>query len=76
MFALKDGTKRPKEDEVEYYIRLTDASNRCGNVHTIEEQVTMFIEDIDPSCKTFIAKYRQDHPDISFIRLVNHAKLY
>lgn len=34
----------------------------------------MFIECIDPSCKTLIGQYSQDHADISVTPFVNHAK--
>ena len=39
--ALREVRQRPSEDEIEFYICLTDTSNRCGNVYSMEEQMTM-----------------------------------
>ena len=74
VLALRDVQQRPSEDEMEFYIRLTDAGNRCGNVHSMEEQMTMFIEGLDASIKPMVSQYRQDNRDVSFLRLVNYAK--
>ena len=35
VLALREVRERPSEDEMEIYIRLTDASNRCRNVHSM-----------------------------------------
>ena len=61
---------------MEFYIRLTDASNRCGNVYSMEEKVTMFIEGLDASIKPMVSQYRQDNRDVSFLRMVNYAKAH
>ena len=59
---------------MEFYIRLTDASNRYGNVYSLEEQMTKFIEGLDSSIKPMVSQYRQDEGDVSFLRLVTYAK--
>ena len=76
VLALREVQQRPSEDEMEFYIRLTDASNRCGNVYSMEEQMTMFIEGLDASIKPMVSQYRQDNRDVSFLRLVNYAKAH
>ena len=74
MLALREVQHRPSEDEMEFYIRLTDAGNRCWKFYSMEEQMTMFIEGLDPSIKPMVSQYRQDNRDVSFLRLVNYAK--
>ena len=54
VLALREVQQRPSEDEMEFYIRLTDASNRCGNVYSMEEQMPMFIEGLDASIKPMV----------------------
>ena len=76
VLALREVQQRPSEDEMEFEIRLTDASNRCGNVYSMEEQMTMFIEGLDASIKPMVSQYRQDNRDVSFLRLVNYAKAH
>ena len=76
VLALREVQQRPSEDEMEFYIRLKDASNRCGNVYSMEEQMTMFIEGLDASIKPMVSQYRQDNRDVSFLRLVNYAKAH
>ena len=61
---------------MEFCIRLTDASNRCGYVYSMEEQMTMFIEGLDASIKPMVPQYRQDNRDVSFFWLVNYAKAH
>ena len=74
VLAFREVQQRPSEDEMEFYIRLTDASSRCGNVYSMEEQMTMFIEGLDASIKPMVSQYRQDNRDVSFLRLVKYAK--
>lgn len=57
-FNLRSIQQRPGEDEMDYYVRVTDASNRCGNFHNMDEQMTMFIEGLDPCFKTLVSQYR------------------
>ena len=74
VLALREVQQRPSEDEMDFYIRLTDASNRCGNVYSMDDQLTMFIEGLHASIKPMVSQYRQDNRDVSFLRLVNYAK--
>ena len=67
---------KKSDDEMEFYIRLTDASNRRGNVYSMGEQMTMFIEGLDASIKPMVSQYPQDNRDVSFSRLVNYAKAH
>ena len=76
VLALREVQQLPSEDEMEFCVRLTDASNRCGNLYTMEEQMTMFIEGLDASMKPMVSQYRQDNRDVSFLRLVNYAKAH
>ena len=73
VLALREVQQRPSEDEMEFYIRLTDASNRCENVFSMEEQMTTFVEGLDASIKPMVSQYSQDNRDVSFLRLVNFA---
>ena len=66
ILALREVQQRTSENDMEFYIRLTDASNRCGNVFSMEEQMTMFVEGLDASIKPMVSQYRQDNWDVSF----------
>ena len=76
VLAMREVQQRLSEDEMEFYIRLTDASNRCGNVYSMETQMTMFIEGLDASIQPMVSQYRQDNRDVSFLRLINYAKAH
>ena len=39
-------------------------------------QMTMFIEDLDSSIQPIVSQYRQDNPDVSYLRLANYAKAH
>lgn len=62
------------EDKIDCYVRLTEASTRCGNFNTMDEQMTIFIEGLNPSHKCIVSQHRQDNPFVPFLRMVNYAK--
>ncbi|CAN8076119.1 unnamed protein product [Agarophyton chilense] len=55
---LRDVTQKPEEGEAEYSSRLYKASVRCGNVHSTEDKITLYIDGLDPSIKSLVALYR------------------
>lgn len=71
--ALRGVNQRLREDEIEFYIRLTDPSNLCGNVNLMDEQMTMFIEGLNPIHRTIVSQYRSDNPKVPFLRLINYV---
>lgn len=59
---------------MEFYIRLTVASNRCGNDNTMDAQMKMFIEGLHSTHRTIVSQYHQEDPRVLFLRLVDYAK--
>ena len=74
ILELRDVQQLPQEAEKICYMRLTDASNRCGNVHSVDELATMFVDGLDSTTKTVVARYRESHRRVSFLELVEYAQ--
>lgn len=58
--------QHPSEDETEFYIRLTEANNRCGNVNTMDKQMKMFVEGSNTNHRTILSQYSQNKPEAPF----------
>lgn len=61
------------EGERDYYLRLSDASNRCGNVHNAQELVTLYIDGLDRRIKEVVTHYRRTHKDATFLQIMEYA---
>lgn len=59
---------------MEFCICFTEASNRYGNVSSMDEQMTMYIEGLNPAHCTIVSQYPQDNPKVPFLHLVNYGK--
>ncbi|CAN8069068.1 unnamed protein product, partial [Agarophyton chilense] len=71
---LRDVTLKPEEGEVEYNSRLNKASVRCVNVHSTEDKITLYIDGLDPSINSLVARYREKHGRVFFLELVQFEK--
>ncbi|CAN8070507.1 unnamed protein product [Agarophyton chilense] len=71
---LRDVTQKPEKGEAKYNSRLNKASVRCGNVHSTEDKTTLYIDGLDQSIKSLVARYRGKHGRVSFLELVQFAK--
>lgn len=60
-------------DEIDFYIRVTEAINRCGEVITMGEQMKMFMKGLNPSDGSLVSQYRKDHPSVHFLRLFKYV---
>lgn len=74
MSSLRIVTPLSKEDEMELFICFTEASNLCSNFNRMDEQMTMFLEGLNPTNRTIVSQYWQNDPRVSFLRLVYYAK--
>lgn len=52
--TLRSVTRRPIEDEMDFYVRPTEASNRFGTCNTMDEQRNTFIEGRNPNHRSFV----------------------
>lgn len=62
------------EDEMELYILLADTSKRCGNVNTMDEQMTKFIEGLNPTHLRIVSQYRHEIQGFCFRTLLTTQK--
>lgn len=74
ILALRDIAQRPLEDEEEYSSRLNKAAIRCGNVHSTDEKITLFIDGLSPAIKSLVARYRERHGHMTYLELVHFAQ--
>lgn len=42
------------ESENAFYKRINDAMERCSNVHSSDEVLTLFIDGLEPSIRTLV----------------------
>ena len=63
LLVLRDIRQSPAEDETAYSTRLMAAELRCGNVHSTEEKMTMFIDGLDPGIRSLVARHREGQRD-------------
>lgn len=68
--------KGHNEDELDYAARLNTQFGRCGNVHEPSEQMTIFIDGLNPTIRTLVARYReqQGRHELTFQQLVQYAR--
>ena len=71
---LRDIRQRPGETETEFSTRLNTSFYRCGNVHSVEEKATMFVDGLDPVIKTLVAQRREDSRRMPYSELVQYAR--
>ena len=56
---LRDTRQYADEDEREFSTRLNSAVNRCGNVHSQFEVITLFVDGLHSSIRPLVARYRE-----------------
>ena len=81
ILEFRDTQQRPDEDETAYSTRLLSAELRCGNVHSSEEKMTMFIDGLLPGIRSLVARERETRRDQSrrgdlftYLDLVRYAQ--
>lgn len=64
------------EDEVTFSARVNLAAFKCGNVHDEDEKITVFIDGLNDSVRTVVARFRDNEPryQMTYERLVQYAK--
>lgn len=75
VLAMRDVTQLAKEGERDYYLRLSDASTRCGNVHDAQELVTMYTDVFDRRIKGVVSHYRRTNKNATFIDIMKYAEI-
>lgn len=63
------------EEERDYYLRLSDARNRCGNVLDSHKLVTIYIDGLDRRIKGVLSHYRRTNKDVSLIDIMEYAEI-
>lgn len=71
---LRDVTQKDRETEVEYSSRLNNAAIRCGNVHSMDDKMTLYVDGLDKTIKSLVARHRERHPRIRFLELIQFAQ--
>ena len=72
--SLRDVRQNSRETDMKYSNRLNQAELRCGNVHSLEEKMTMFVNGLDPAIEPLVARHRESHPKITYLELVYFAR--
>ena len=72
--SLRDMRQNSGETEMQYSNRLNHAELRCGNIHSLEEKMTMFVNGLDPAIEPLVARNRESHPKITHLELVHFAR--
>lgn len=67
VLAMRYVQQLPNEGKRDYYLRLSYAINRCGNVHDAQELVTMYIDGLDIRIKGVVSYYRLTNKNANFI---------
>ena len=82
LLDLRDTRQKSGETETEYSTRIMDAEYRCGNVHTTDERMTMFVDGLDSVIRPLVARYREEQRDrtrrrgvtFTYLDLVKYAQ--
>lgn len=56
---FRDTQQNEEEDKRKYSVRLLTAAARCVNVHSSEENTTMFVDGLNECIKILVAHYRE-----------------
>ena len=72
--SLRDVRQNSGETEMQYSNRLNKAELHCGNVHSLEEKMTMFVNGLNPAIEPLVARHRESHPKITYLELVHFAR--
>ena len=60
LLDLRDIRQKPGEPETDYSSRLMRAVYRCGNIHSADERMTMFVDGLNPAIRSLVARYREE----------------
>ena len=72
--SLRDVLQNSGETEMQYSNRLNQSELRCGNVQSLEEKMTMFVNGLDPAIEPLVSRHRESHPKITYLELVHFAR--
>ena len=74
LLALRDVRQRDGETELDYNTRLNKAERRCGNPHTVEDRITIFIDGLTPAVKPLVYRYREENPSATYLQVLQKAR--
>lgn len=70
MLKLGDVTQKPGDKDVEFKSRLNRAATRCGNFHSTDEKMKLFLNGMDLFIKNLVARPREMHCNMIFMEVV------
>lgn len=59
LLELRDMKQKTSEDEMTFSARLMAAEVRCGNIHSTEEKMTLFIDGLQAGVRPLVSRYRE-----------------
>ena len=73
---LRNIKQNANESEESYRKRLNEAIFRCGNVHTEDEKMTLYVDGLSETIRMVVARYRETihRRDLTFEELCHYAK--
>ena len=70
---LRATQQKPNETEREFATRVHKAVSRCGNVHSPEEIVTMYIDGLSPTIRSIVAREHESRKRPSMLDMTGFA---
>ena len=67
--------QRLGEDELDFSNRVDEACRQLGHVYSLDDKATVFVNGLDESIKPIIEEYRNDHENVSYLKLVQKAQV-
>ena len=74
--TLRDVRQENTETEEDYRKRLNVAIHRCGNVHSEDEKMTLYVDGLAPTIRTVVARHREsvNRREMTFEGLAHFAR--
>lgn len=72
--ALRDIVQKSREKESELSSRLDKGATVCRNVHSADEKITLFVDRVDPTIKSLVARHQERRPRVTFSELTQFAR--
>lgn len=67
VLTLNDDHQKRDEDERPYEARLSTAAERCVNFHSADKKITSFVDRLNESINTLVARYREEKRHAAYL---------
>lgn len=71
---LRSVRQESGETEQSFIKRINGTVSRCGNVYDADEIITLFIDGLDSTARTVVARLREAHRNSNYLKVAHYSR--